>query len=1789
MAQDYFRVDERPGEFRPFLLPSVGRAEARPGLMDLAGAYWRQENPIGALLALEPLTGAWDPEFDATPYVPQEFRRPEFATAYARANTIEDVDAITRQIRRELQDRETMGQFGFLSNLGVGIGVAGVLDPTNLLPFAPAANVLKGARFLRRGYEVAKYGLPGLAAAEGLLYATQETRTPSEMAFNLGAGTLMMGLLGGAITGLKPREAQAIEEAVKRDIDFYAGEKPGQAYPAYKPGTNYPVALPASVLGGTAVETLDRALALGYIDEGTHRLARYLVTEVDPDFDVNSTLEIVDAVRTASREIKRLEGLPDEATAYVVGEAASKYTDDGLLRTAIKLYRGHDGDTVVEEWYHRFYDQVLDPAARERFAEYHRASGDTRSAHEHFAQQGRDYFFSQKLHEKAGPLKTLFRRARETLRLLIQRIRGLRGAQIPKEIEDLFRRGGMRREDYAEWRRESQRWWVNLSEQERKREARAAAAVARRDALQALPKKEVIRLAKEQGIPIGNRGKKVLVGEILAREGHVLEEPRAAVTVEPERAVAPEAEVTPERTVEPARAAAPVPEAGEADYWAGQTWDYARQYAEAADERGWTEAIRAARGEGLGVAEIAERIGTNEDVVAGVLARAGDTGEDVMSAWWGWRDWLREQAGDEGGGEAVGYQVRRAAAPTKDLASDPDYVYHATNAERAMDIAQGKLRTHKPWENTDQDAWPDGSVEKRAYFSESAAVVWHFAPEFGEPVVLRIKKSAAELKKESITGDIYTKKTIDARHIEILGEDGEWYPVKQFYAEPGNVGYQVRRAVQGMADEDLVEEHAAIDARLDEIGAEDEAIEQAAIIDDWYKPTKEQRQQRRVLQRELDRLADRQFDLEEEILARAPRTVERENAAGRVVRYESAIGEQIWVELKNGERIGARDLDMAEYELRQAAGEDVSAWWRRWDAEAGRPYDEKKWRGIQEIQEARRRAREGTERTSYQTRGAAAVNRDVQSRMDPDLDDGSRVAPIRGLSPEKSERILRFVESVHPGARVFFTKFSPLPGRIAEGLVVSWERLRKNLRGEGTAEAAEILKRRELNRYQSQAERSIYNHFVNTLNQAQGRGPVQEASFADVMRAKWNWRSLRDFKRAVGLAMMDLEWERPISKYAPGVQAAARELSAIMTEIGRRAQKVGQLSGTDIELKLAEGATHFPRIWRHEYIRRYRGAAKRILRDVLGPDVTNEDIDAALNSISGSPTGSMGYYDLSEAQDAAKIDTWKSKFFERRELQVDHAKLLGVQVQDARGNPITIDFVETDALRAIERYLDSTMGSIVLAEKYGDVTMAKEFQALWKHYDELLNAQGPEVDTAPILRERDAAFKDLLALRDMINGTYARTHGWDPGGKAMRASKVLMNLNAMLYLGGVVLSSLADVARPMFHWGLEYHVPALAEYASVFRTEAFARMRREMRDVWGAALSAFNHERLFAIGDIVEDARGDTAVERGVRFLADQMGLLTGMDLWNSTNKEISGYVALHAVLDVAGKVRAASERGVAHTMDAMSEIVPRKFLVHIGQMGLGLEDLVGVARQVEQFGEKYGPLTLTRTDRWSDLALRSRFESAMVKEIDQLILTPSVGDKPLWAHWGILQHAYQFKSFGMAGMRGVMIQGLQDMDLRTLEGILASTAIGAGVYYLKALEAGRDPSDNPAEVLLNAIDKGGLTAYLMDVDSMVHRVSQGTFGVQSWLTGEGAQRFSAKSTSDIVFGPTVGTLENMSRLPFRTIPHALTGNLVQGDETPVIRLTPYSKAPYIRWLMERMRDGMREALPTAAEREAAG
>jgi len=115
-------------------------------------------------------------------------------------------------------------------------------------------------------------------------------------------------------------------------------------------------------------------------------------------------------------------------------------------------------------------------------------------------------------------------------------------------------------------------------------------------------------------------------------------------------------------------------------------------------------------------------------------------------------------------------------APKAGMPSQPGYAYHATNVDRLVDIAASRgLVPHGPSYGTDQYTWPDGSREKRIYFSADAGVVWQFAPEEGRPAVVRVK-IGPNMKRE-VTGDLYTTKKIPVGSIEYLGQDSQWHPL----------------------------------------------------------------------------------------------------------------------------------------------------------------------------------------------------------------------------------------------------------------------------------------------------------------------------------------------------------------------------------------------------------------------------------------------------------------------------------------------------------------------------------------------------------------------------------------------------------------------------------------------------------------------------------------------------------------------------------------------------------------------------------------------------------------------------------------------------------------------------------------------------------------------------------------------------------------------------------------------------------------------------------------------------
>jgi hypothetical protein len=178
---------------------------------DTLGANYRQGNLLASGAAnvpmkvendvRDPAYSAWS-EIAGTPYE-------DHWDSFASSNNADYTAALKRQIDMEGQDRQDIAAAGWAGTFG-GI-IAGITDPTVLIPgVGVGSKIGTGYRIGRAVLAGAATGAMGVAAQEAGLQATQETRTAQESALNIGIGTVLGGLLGGAAHALLTPAERAV-------------------------------------------------------------------------------------------------------------------------------------------------------------------------------------------------------------------------------------------------------------------------------------------------------------------------------------------------------------------------------------------------------------------------------------------------------------------------------------------------------------------------------------------------------------------------------------------------------------------------------------------------------------------------------------------------------------------------------------------------------------------------------------------------------------------------------------------------------------------------------------------------------------------------------------------------------------------------------------------------------------------------------------------------------------------------------------------------------------------------------------------------------------------------------------------------------------------------------------------------------------------------------------------------------------------------------------------------------------------------------------------------------------------------------------------------------------------------------------------------------------------------------------------------------------------------------------------------------------------------------------------
>jgi hypothetical protein len=511
------------------------------------------------------------------------------------------------------------------------------------------------------------------------------------------------------------------------------------------------------------------------------------------------------------------------------------------------------------------------------------------------------------------------------------------------------------------------------------------------------------------------------------------------------------------------------------------------------------------------------------------------------------------------------------------------------------------------------------------------------------------------------------------------------------------------------------------------------------------------------------------------------------------------------------------------------------------------------------------------------------------------------------------------------------------------------------------------------------------------------------------------------------------------------------------------------------------------------------------------------------------------------------------------------------------------EFLEDDIELVGRRYARVMSAEIELSNKFGSPDMKDVLRDVRTGYADLrktvnsdakltADAKQKKLEKLNAAEKRDIT--DIEAMRDMLRGAYKAREN---SGTLNRVLAVAGTLNYLRSMGGVVASSVTDVARPMMVHGLGRYMSA-GVVPLVTNLKALRLTAKEARAA-GIAERILN-SRMATLAEITDPYSMSSPFERWLENVSIGFSRLTLMPLWNDFQKLFTSAMTQDRILE-----------GV--TSYARLRAEEKTYLAF-----LGIDENMAARIAGQWDGTKDGTVRIANTEAWDDPVAVRAFRAAINKDVDSTIVTKGMGDVMLWQHTPIGRTVLQFKSFALASHQRAFMRGLQAAELGVdggraaqLAGLLSATSIGAFIYFMKSVEANRteDISDNPGRFIAEGLDRSGLFSVMFEINNTVEKA----FGLGAYASLQAlfpsdeqagkASRYMQRSVAASFTGPTGDFIDTIARVGTGLQRRDKQGNytgLNEGDVNAIRRLAPFATLPIARSVVEYgIMPGAREAV----------
>ena len=427
-------------------------------------------------------------------------------------------------------------------------------------------------------------------------------------------------------------------------------------------------------------------------------------------------------------------------------------------------------------------------------------------------------------------------------------------------------------------------------------------------------------------------------------------------------------------------------------------------------------------------------------------------------------------------------------------------------------------------------------------------------------------------------------------------------------------------------------------------------------------------------------------------------------------------------------------------------------------------------------------------------------------------------------------------------------------------------------------------------------------------------------------------------------------------------------------------------------------------------------------------------------------------------------------------------------------------------------------------------------------YQIKINKATSNSEKTRLAKERDEVLKDMESVRDLFKGVYGVSD--DPTSFYSRGIGMIKMFNAVTSLQGG-LASVVDLGRSVFFNGLNRTLRSTWEsFTSKMSKDIYKLTKKEGRSM-GELFEISMNTRAFLYNDISTLYNTGSKLTQGMNKMTGAFFLLNLMSPWNQMIKT-------NQVMMIGNRILEESENLIKGTISKSNEL-------KLAQSGIDRQLAERIVRQYREYGVGVGARNtgdlkynrIAQSNKWDDEEVANVFKLAVQNDVNISVVTPSLGDTPLWMSTQAGGLIAQFKKFSMGMTQRVLIRGLQQKDATFFSSVITMIMLGAMVDMMRSKAFDQDYSQKSySDKFMDAFERSGVGGIFMDVGNSAERLMTADRGAM--LGG--------------VFGPTGSNVDKLL-------------NVAIGDESQtasnVRRLIPFQNIWYMDSIFDQIEKGL--------------